>query len=82
MAVRVQRDMAHLHFDSVPPACRPHHAHLPRWHFEMLADTQRNAAYDAAIQHAIALQRAKGSKHVAVLDMGAGSGLLGMMAAR
>ena len=48
----------------------------------MLADTQRNAAYDAAIQRAIALQQAKGSKHVAVLDMGAGSGLLGMMAAR
>jgi type II protein arginine methyltransferase len=46
----------------------------PPWHFPMMADAERNAAYDAAIRRA-----AKG-RHV--LDIGTGSGLLAMMAAR
>ncbi len=46
----------------------------PPWHFPMMADSERNAAYDAAIRRA-----AKG-RHV--LDIGTGSGLLAMMAAR
>jgi type II protein arginine methyltransferase len=44
------------------------------WHFPMVADGERNAAYDAALRRAAPGRR--------VLDIGAGSGLLAMMAAR
>lgn len=48
---------------------------IPAWHLPMLADEARNAAYQQAMD-----------KHVGagmhVLDIGAGSGLLAMMAAR
>ncbi|HUO21068.1 MAG TPA: tetratricopeptide repeat protein [Caulobacteraceae bacterium] len=46
----------------------------PAWHFPMVADDERNAAYDAALRRAAPGKR--------VLDIGAGSGLLAMMAAR
>jgi predicted RNA methylase len=53
---------------------------VQRWHFRMLNDARRNAAYAAAIQGALAgLPNAPGS---AVLDIGTGTGLLGMLAAR
>ena len=45
-------------------------------------DAQRNAAYEQAIQRAVELMRAGGTEAVRVLDIGAGSGLLSMMAAR
>ena len=48
---------------------------VPEWHRTILVDEGRNAAYDAALRRAV---RA-GSR---VLDIGAGSGLLAMMAAR
>lgn len=48
---------------------------VPDWHRSILADDARNAAYDAALRRTV---RA-GSR---VLDIGAGSGLLAMMAAR
>jgi predicted nicotinamide N-methyase len=48
---------------------------VPQWHHSILADEARNAAYDAALRRNV---RA-GSR---VLDIGAGSGLLAMMAAR
>lgn len=48
---------------------------VPDWHRTILVDEGRNAAYDAALRRAV---RA-GSR---VLDIGAGSGLLAMMAAR
>ncbi len=48
---------------------------VPEWHHSILADDARNAAYDAALRRNV---RA-GSR---VLDIGAGSGLLAMMAAR
>lgn len=47
---------------------------IPAWHFEMLADTARNDAYQQALE---ALAKDK-----IVLDIGTGSGLLAMMAAR
>ncbi|MDC8755376.1 50S ribosomal protein L11 methyltransferase [Erythrobacter sp. sf7] len=47
---------------------------LPSWHASMLRDGPRNAAYRAAIE-AVAEDRV-------VLDIGTGSGLLAMMAAR
>lgn len=45
------------------------------WHFTMLADTERNNAFERAINRVV-----KPGSHV--LDIGAGSGLLSMMAAR
>lgn len=48
---------------------------IPYWHFEMLADTERNDAFQKAIEKAV-------TKESVVLDIGTGSGLLAMMAAR
>ncbi len=46
----------------------------PAWHFPMVADRPRNDAYDQALRRAAPGRR--------VLDIGSGSGLLAMMAAR
>ena len=52
---------------------------LASWHFPMMNDVVRNAAYETAL--AAALKNAGKSGRV-VLDIGTGSGLLAMMAAR
>jgi hypothetical protein len=51
---------------------------VQRWHFRMLNDSRRNAAYGAAIAAALADLPATAS----VLDVGTGTGLLAMLAAR
>ena len=51
-------------------------ASVERWHFPMINDERRNRAYDAAIQKCMASGSHK------VVDIGGGSGLLAMMAAR
>src|SRR5215213_6796739 len=48
---------------------------IPRWHFEMLNDEKRNAAFKEALTNAI-------TPDTVVLDIGSGTGLLAMMAAR
>lgn len=48
---------------------------VPSWHFTMLADQERNDAYQKAIEKAV-------QKDDVVLDIGTGSGLLSMMAAK
>jgi protein arginine N-methyltransferase 7 len=48
---------------------------VPDWHFRIVRDDERNAAWKAAIEKAVT----PGST---VLDVGAGTGLLGLMAAR
>jgi arginine Nomega-methyltransferase len=48
---------------------------VPRWHWEMLHDEERSELYDKAIKHVVS------PEHL-VLDVGTGSGLLSMMAAR
>ncbi len=48
---------------------------IPRWHFEMLNDEERNAAFEKALSRAI-------KDDTVVLDIGSGTGLLAMMAAR
>ncbi|TDD70619.1 SAM-dependent methyltransferase [Actinomadura darangshiensis] len=50
---------------------------VPRWHWEMLHDEERAELYDRAIRQAVAA-----APEALVLDIGAGSGLLAMMAAR
>jgi len=48
---------------------------LARWHFTLIHDAARNAAYEAALRRAI-------TPNSKVLEIGCGSGLLAMMAAR
>jgi predicted nicotinamide N-methyase len=48
---------------------------IPRWHFAMLNDARRNAAFDRALRRVV-----RPGDHV--LDIGAGTGLLAMMAVR
>lgn len=52
------------------------------YHLPMVNDISRNAAYEAAIIQAIKRKQEEGKESIRVLDLGAGSGLLGMMAAR
>lgn len=51
---------------------------VPFWHIPMLNDAPRNRAFEAAIRQAIAER----GPHARILDIGSGSGLLSMMAAR
>lgn len=48
---------------------------VPRWHFAMLNDEERNRAYERALNRMV-------TPDSFVLDIGSGSGLLAMMAAR
>lgn len=83
LQVTVRQDRGQVHFGSAAAGSgRPRHAHIPRWHFDMVLDGQRNAAYQVAITRAIELKRAAGEETIHVLDMGAGSGILSLMAAR
>src|SRR5918992_147165 len=54
---------------------RVHRKLIPRWHFEMLNDEERNSAFERVLSKAI-------TPSTTVLDIGSGSGLLAMMAAR
>ena len=54
---------------------RAHCQIVPRWHFEMLNDEKRNDAFQRALTNAI-------TPDTVVLDIGSGTGLLAMMAAR
>jgi type II protein arginine methyltransferase len=53
----------------------PFTAAVPKWHFGIVRDDARNSAYEAALKRAV-------RPDSRVLDIGAGTGLLAMMAAR
>lgn len=69
------RDRAHPHSGLRRAVEEQIAGSIPSWHVSMLQDTARNAAFD----HAIAAAVNPGDR---VLDIGTGSGLLAMMAAR
>ena len=69
-------------FDVGHPQNRPRHACISSWHYDMLLDSQRNDTYERAIRNAIESKRAFGEENLLALDVGAGSGLLSMLAAR
>ena len=83
VSLHVQQDASQVVFTADPPQHRMHHALVPRWHYDMIMDVERNQAYDAAIRKAVeAKKSAFPDRPVHCIDMGAGSGLLSMMAAR
>lgn len=59
---------------AAPAAAEPQHAPIPAWHFPMLNDEARNSSYERALRSAV-------RPGDLVLDIGAGSGLLAMIAA-
>jgi hypothetical protein len=50
VSLRLVYDRGQLVFITDPPQCRPRHALVPRWHYDMVLDGQRNLAYESAIK--------------------------------
>ncbi len=75
LRVRVQETRMHFEVVSAAPR-RPRHCLLPTWYLPMLQDAERNGAYARAIDAAL-----KSAPEATVFDIGAGCGLLSMMAA-
>jgi predicted RNA methylase len=90
--LRIRQDTGQILFSSDPPPCRLHHALAPRWHYDMVLDQLRNDAYDKGIRSAVAKVKQRDSTTttttslqsppITALDIGAGTGLLSMMAVR
>ena len=76
LAVRVQVQETRLHFQARPPTTQLRTHGLPGWYVPMLGDRCRNDAYRQAIENAL-----RSNPSQTVLDIGAGCGLLSMMAA-
>lgn len=61
--MRARQDKSQLHFSLVEHANRRiRHSLVPRWHFDMLSDDQRNNEYQKAIEAAVAKLRDSGKK--------------------
>ena len=59
--LRVCRDDTQLVFFGEEP-WRPRHACIPTWHYDMLNDDSRNAAYERAITRAVQASKASGNQ--------------------
>jgi len=77
LSVRVQVQETRLHFHTQPPVHELRSHGLPSWYIPMLVDNSRNDAYRIALDKALAANPSQ-----TVLDIGAGCGLLSMMAAQ
>jgi type II protein arginine methyltransferase len=66
-----------LHFRTQPPAQQLRSHALPSWYVPMLLDQNRNAVYRAALESTLHQHSSR-----SILDIGAGCGLLSMMAAQ
>jgi predicted RNA methylase len=64
-----------LEIDLTPEPKHDYRQIIPRWHFAMLNDAERNDAFETAIKRSI-------RPNCTALDVGSGSGLLAMLAAR
>lgn len=82
--LRVQRYGAgHIVFTPDPPSCRARHALVPSWHYDMLLDGSRNDAYEKALGRAVRMKREfNPGRELLTVDLGAGTGILSMLAAR
>jgi type III protein arginine methyltransferase len=77
VGVHARVEESRLYFETQPaPALRRSRV-MPGWYASMLGDQRRNDAYRSAIRRAVAADPVHG-----VLDIGAGCGLLSMMAAQ
>ncbi len=77
LPIRVEAHETRLFFRTQPPSVQARSGILPNWYVSMLGDRYRNTAYYAAIKSATDSQPAS-----TVLDIGAGVGLLSMVAAK
>lgn len=80
--LNIRQDDGQIIFQTDPPACKLRNNLAPRWHFDMVLDSLRNDAYDEAIRNAITKKIEAECTDITVIDIGAGTGLLSMMAAR
>jgi predicted nicotinamide N-methyase len=72
---RCARDLDPQNWQAVTGYNRAIRRIVPRWHFEMMHDHERAVQYEAAIKQVVT------ADHL-VLDIGTGSGMLALMAAR
>lgn len=77
LALRVEAQETRLHVRPSPPPSQPRAHSLPAWYVPMLGDARRNAGYRKALRTALAAAPSQ-----LALDIGAGCGLLSMLAAQ
>jgi len=75
LSLHVQVQETRLHFQTEPPATELRSQALPSWYIPMLLDKRRNDAYRTALRTAL-----EPNPTHTVLDIGAGCGLLSMLA--
>eukprot|EP00727_Mastigamoeba_balamuthi_P009819 m51a1_g546 putative protein phosphatase methylesterase (1000) ;mRNA; r:434232-438902 len=85
LRVRTELTATSVSFSVVSPAAAGTEGLRPAvemWHYTMLADGSRNDAYEQGIARAVSWHRGPQGSRPLVFEVGAGTGLLSMMAAR
>lgn len=77
LPLRVRVESSRVLFETIPAASELRSGTLPSWYLPMIVDHARNSAYRTALA-----TRLKDRNDAAVLDIGAGCGLLSLMAAQ